>query len=364
MAVSPAIIEALKRLNPTREASSDEYVSREWEGMPRGWDLPERLEVLVAAGYRVRALLHGPIGVGKSTELKVWKEKLNDVAYVLHGRVTNPDNWTNAHLVERILRSFLARTLRDEPDPQMKELADQVERVDSVGEKYVEKMPLLVERIRRLSGRQPLFFWDGLDLLREEKWEAVFGPGSPLCSDDFPSVVWIAPHSFLSLSSREDRDPRFEHVWSLPAFGVVDREGNPNPPAIRHFALGLMRRVADLDAFLDADEVFSEIAFLSGGIPRDAIRILNAAVLAAARVGKVNAAHVRTGIQEVRQDLSQSLREEDWAALKRVADTGNHLGAWNLVSHNAIIAYEGPEERYWRPHPLLWSLVAERARGR
>ena len=72
MAINPLIIDALKKLNPTLPANDGEYVDREWEGMARGWDVMEQIEALLAAEQLVRGVLHGPIGVGKSTDLRRW----------------------------------------------------------------------------------------------------------------------------------------------------------------------------------------------------------------------------------------------------------------------------------------------------
>jgi hypothetical protein len=90
MAINPLIIDALKKLNPTLPAGPDELIDREWEGMARGWDVMERIGALVAAEHTVRGVLHGPIGVGKTTELRRWARDLADVVNVLMVRIDRP----------------------------------------------------------------------------------------------------------------------------------------------------------------------------------------------------------------------------------------------------------------------------------
>lgn len=90
MAINPLIIDALKKLNPTAPAAPREVIDREWEGMARGWDTLEQIETLLAADYTVRGVLHGPIGVGKTSELRRWARGLRREAKVLVVSVQRP----------------------------------------------------------------------------------------------------------------------------------------------------------------------------------------------------------------------------------------------------------------------------------
>ncbi len=361
MSVSPSIIQALKKLNPALPPAEDEYLSRDWEGMPRSWDLPERIQVLLGAGYRVKALLHGAIGVGKSTELSRWAKALGSDAFVVTGTVTAPSKRITQLGLD--LLGQTRRRLEREGSAQAQSLSEQILKTDVSKEMngLGPNFRTCMEAIESYAGRPILFLIDGTDLFDADEAALAFGPAGPFGMREIPSAVFVAPHAFLTLGSREERAASFEHVWNLPAFGVQNRDGSENHAAMGRLAEGLARRLDGVDAFVDPlDDTLRRVAWLSGGVPRDAIRILHAAVLSAAKAGRVNRIHLVRGIQEVQQDLAQSLRDEDWRLLGRVAETGNHQGARELIGHNAILAYEGERERYWRPHPLLLDLLSSR----
>lgn len=348
MAVSPELIAALRRLNPSTPADDDSFVPREWAGMTRGWDVQERLELLLAAGQPVRWALHGAIGVGKTTELRRIARALQGQAEVVW--VEFSDDWDSERLHELVgarigkhlgvevgLRDG-ANGLRLRDPGSLGTVADQLDQIHAA----TLRAPILIlDGFERADGEDVL----GEDGVAEALREA--------------SYLLVAPHPWVVFSSREQRSRSLDAVIELPAFAVQGPDGQPNEDAIRPLAEGLRRRLGEAaSAFLDPIDAVRRAAFYSGGLPRDAVRILHGAVLAAARSGRVNAQHVSVGVSELRQDLAQSLQTGELEQLRAIARTGRHEGGEGLIQRNLILSYAQAQElTYWQPHPALRAML-------
>lgn len=355
MAINPLIIDALKKLNPTLPAGPDELIDREWEGMARGWDVMERIEVLLAAEHTVRGVLHGPIGVGKTTELQRWARGLAGVAKVLVVSVGRPKQpMKTAEDVYGLLKDSIWAALQfDDEDSAMMARSESLAEFGPI-KRMLEWSEFYAEFKRYRAG---LLLIDGLDLLPNDQ-AALFGAARNLPLDELPSVVFVASHPWCTLTPREQRDSRLDYIWELPCFAVQSPMGTLNKPAIDALAAGLRKRLADAEsAFWDLDRCCQEAAYYSGGVPRDAIRILHSAVLSAAKSGNVNAANLALGVNELRQDLAQSLSSGELQKVALVGRSMNHEGDVSLISKNAILPYDLPERRYWLPHPTLKNLI-------
>jgi len=354
MAINPLIIQALKKLNPTVPAEPREVIDREWQGMARGWDTLEQIETLLAADYTLRGVLHGPIGVGKSSELQRWARGLEDIAKVLVVTVQRPTRaLKTAEDVYGVLESSVwsALKLSDEDAEEMAEDED-YEEFDPLG-------AMLYYCGYFGDENQPpgLLLIDGLDLLPSDQ-AALFGAAQNLPLDELPSVIFVGAHPWFTLTPREQRDPRLEYIWELPCFAVQLPDGTPNKPAIDTLAAGLLKRLARTrGAFWDLSRCCLEAAYYSGGVPRDAIRILHSAVLSAAKSGQVNAANLALGVNELRQDIAQSLSTDELQKVALVGRSMNHQGDISLISKNAILPYDLTDRRYWLPHPVLRNLI-------
>lgn len=327
--MDPRIIEALKQLNPGSPAAAGVYVGRAVEGRARTWTLPERLRVLLAAGERFRVLMHGCVGVGKTTELDAIERALGVDNTVLRVavRLGANDRVDNAahEQVHRALISYLGAQV-------------------TLEDAYAQA--------RQKSGRPLVILVDGVDLASEERTASALATGSWMAADWLPPIVYVVSHSIITWGPHQ-RDPAFDTPAHLAPFPVIRSDGRPDADAILHFGDGLARRLPD-PRIIGGRDLLYRIALSSGGIPRDAIHILRAALIAAADVGHVNEAHVLEGERELRQDLDQSLRPGDADILDEVNDKAWYVGDASLVIKRAVLPYDDPAgERYWRVHPLL-----------
>jgi hypothetical protein len=331
MQVSSQMMEALKRLEPAKIAEDAVRVEREATVMGRRWDLPDRLVTIMQAGLPIKALLYGCIGVGKTTEFARWQNELKKAG----------------------LSSITLNIITNQGRPEQASL-----RLESTAMPFIPgtyTAALLLDE-RWLAYSKTVFLIDGLDLLSAEEALQWFGPGGFLSRVTL-SLVATAPHTLVMLRPKSDIDPNFQDAWHLPAFPVIQEDGNPNQLVMQHLASGFARRFERLQ-IIESHSTLERLAFSSAGIPRHMVLLLRAAVLAGSGMGKVLPVHVLDAERELRQDLEHGLKDGDETILKEVMRTKQFRGEPRLANLGAVVPFEGKERRYWLPHPLLWPLVS------
>lgn len=354
MKVNPQFVTALERLNPSEPARPEWYVERRSAAMLK-------VVALAQANRKVRALLHGNIGVGKTTELNMAEELLSESLTVLRvnvGAGSLPEafheavrtailNWAHTSSADLTVAKVIRTEFRHVSADRIT-----VTRVPSAN--FVWEV---LKDIADATGRPVILVVDGLDLRSADELVGILGPNSVLADPELPAVVYTMPNYVLGLLPDSLRDHRFQPVDHIAPFPVVHPDLSANYDAIDVLADGLRRRLHGLEILQNAEIDLRRVAWQSGGVPRDAVRILQAAVLAGLQATHLNAWHLQEGARELRQDLEQGLRPDDVAILQRVRETRTHQGAGHLIAQNAILPYDGPEHRYWLPHPLLWPLL-------
>lgn len=364
MNIDNGYAQTLRNLVPSSPASNTEYISRDAENAGVSWDIPDRLRVITAAGQRVRALIHGTAGVGKSTELQLWVRSLSDSFEIIYIEISDVRGGIDAILEQIIVAirnegQHLAKGGRwDEVAKIAAILASGMTMVVGGGLGVAESKQQTVRELfaRTMSlfdrDRPLLLLIDGLDRLSFDDTISIFQAGSPLFDPVVPSIVCTIPHAHVLTNPRERWDPRITDIWHLPAFSVIKQDGSPNATAVAALAQGLGHRLSPLPTPVQV-ELLQRVALMSGGIPRHAIQILRTAVLTGVRMKRVGPFEIIAGERELRQDLEQSLTDDDQYWLNRVG-RGESAGLPpRLLVSGAIIPYEGPERRYFAVHPLL-----------
>lgn len=346
--VEPKLITALERLDPSEPARPDWYIER-----GTGWI--SKLLALSRAGRRVRALLHGSVGAGKTTELQRAAESLSAEFEVIHVSVIGGDPIQNAFQgsVRRQIATWAGA--RDHVD-----LLYAVQDIESLGDARRWATPIgdVLRMTEARAGRPIVLLVDGLDLWPTDKIMDALKQGSELAAGELPAIVYAMPNAALSLLTDSRRDQRFQPIEHVAPICVLNPDLSENQAGVELLVEGLTRRIGDLEIIDDPGTLLRRVALLSGGVPRDAIRILQAAVLAAMGSGRVTSHHIQEGARELRQDLEQGLNEHyDIDTLMDVKSTLRHMGAAHLIAQNAILPYDGAERRYWLPHPLLWPML-------
>ena len=366
MNIDNGYAETLRNLVPSSPALGAEYVARDAENAGVAWDVPDRLRVITAAGQRVRALIHGTAGVGKSTELQLWARSLSDSFEVIYVEIADVRGGIDAILVKivsemRLEMRVLKNTGRlDEVKKILAGLAGVVAggsvergaRALVTGAWAAEsKPPTMRELFARtmalpMGDRPLLLLIDGLDRLPLDDVATVLSAGSPLFDDIVPSIVCTAPHARVLTQSRETWDPRITDIWHLPAFSVIKPDGSPNSAAVEALAQGLGRRLSALPAPVPV-ELLQRVALMSGGIPRHAIQILRTAVLTGARQLSLLLTGVplllqRCGRSETADDFS------DWDARRpTLASVGHPLLVLLDIASSKRLLRDAPQTVSW-----------------
>ncbi|HRQ38685.1 MAG TPA: AAA family ATPase [Chloroflexota bacterium] len=214
-----------------------------------------------------------------------------------------------------------------------------------------------------------LFILDNLDRYPPEMIdEAVLKQGE-LYNGVFAHIIFVVPISLLYKPPGETVEDRFEPE-TMPMITVYPRgqAEQTNVVACDALAEAIYKRV---DANLFATPLLArEIARLSGGCPRDLLRLVKEALLESD--GQVNGYAVQRAASIVRAEMARKLNQTHYAALAKVFldgtidadETGNFL-----LFRRAALEYNG--DRWVGVHPLLWespefkkALAAEKeARG-
>ncbi|MFT5684604.1 MAG: hypothetical protein ACI8RZ_005548 [Myxococcota bacterium] len=299
------ILDALRRLEPSRIPSGAALV-------PLDGGFIERTSALLAAGVRIRGTLTGPPDVGKSTTLHRLAGALRHLAHPLLVRVDRP-------------------------------------------QRFAAHIPRWIAMSAPLRGPRPvLLLVDGLDRLPGAMLEDVLGPGSPLCDERLPSVIFSVPPSTLVRAPRRYRDARFNLGWTLGPVPLYGADGLPDEASIAALCVAMSRRLSGSGGLTDPAPLLRRAVLSGGGVPGTTVRILREAALAAGRGGSIEARHIAAGERLLRTELLQSL--PDRRALAVALDDGWFVGDPELVDVGAVLPVLVPERR-WVLSPLLLSLA-------
>lgn len=293
-------VEALRRFNPSKAAEGSLALARP------SWDPLSKLLLQLEADVRFRLVLHGSIGVGKTTELLRWRRLLEAAG------------------VPCSYHFFQSKTK-------------------------------LHQTIFSEISTSRLLLLDGLDL-QSDQAERWFGHGTALVDPELPALVAVAPHAIMRWPP-DKRDPKLE-LLHLPPFPVLHRSGRANWEGVAAMRRMLEVRLEELDIF-EKPSLLGRIVLMSGGVPRDAVRLMRGCLLAAAARGaKVSMGDVVAGERELRQDYEHAFTKGDYNMLSEVATESKFLHADpRLLTMGAVLSYEDQEGSYARPHPVLMSTL-------
>lgn len=210
-----------------------------------------------------------------------------------------------------------------------------------------------------------LLIVDGLDRVRDGERARVLFAESSLVRELVCDVMITAPIGLIGTYAHDSRSPDTHILCNLP---VLDREHpGEHGPGIAFFRELVDKRVAEVNRVLPTpgppapfpDPIVARLAYYSGGLPRDFIRLVR---MVAGEAWEADTAVVTDDIVELALREARRLKEADIDAddiklLRAVMDDPDHQRpsgavATKLLSQQRLLPY--PNETVWYyPHPLL-----------
>lgn len=251
------------------------------------------------------------------------------------------------------------------------------EEVKEAVEKYPDQLRqnlnLLLDDAKKIAvntyPRGLLFILDNLDRYTPEMISRAVLTNAGLFNGVAAHTIFVVPISLMYDPPGETVEDRFEPE-TLPMLPVFRR--NDPRTADQHTLQALSDAIFKrVPAALFADpSLAGEVACLSGGCPRDLLRLLKEALLESDT--RLEARSVRRAASLIRGEMARKLTQAHYAILAKVHLDGaidpDETGRF-LLYRRAALEYNG--ERWVGVHPLLWdtpefkaALEAEkRARG-
>lgn len=234
------------------------------------------------------------------------------------------------------------------------------------GQRLAQVANQVYSRVRQQCGKPVCVLVDGLEKMNgtsAKRFRAVFEE-TRLLYDTPWSAVFAAPPCTLSETTAA------EHIGytTSPVYGF-------GPDHLDTLTEILVLRVKEsgLDTIQDfPDGCFSKIASISGGIPRDAIRILEKSLhtMADEDAEKMSLQHIQQG-QNLRADeLARGLTRNSLQLLEEVyksKELPDSERAAHLFADGRILVWPPPQPgraNVWIVHPLLQDAIQERIGGK
>ena len=248
------------------------------------------------------------------------------------------------------------------------------EAVEKYPDQLRQNLNLLLDDATKIAApaypRGLIFILDNLDRYQPEMVSDAVLTNAGLFNGVAAHTIFVVPISLMYNPPGETVEDRFEPE-TLPMLPVF-RRGEPragDDGALAAVSDAIFKRV-DRSLFADA-ALAREAARLSGGCPRDLLRLLKEALLESN--DQIDARAVSRAASLVRGEMARKLTQAHYAVLARVHLDGaidpDETGRF-LLYRRAALEYDG--ERWVGVHPLLWdtpefkaALEAEkRTRGR
>jgi hypothetical protein len=248
---------------------------------------------------------------------------------------------------------FGLNVLRKSTGTEREEIRESVEKYPA---QLRENLNLLLDDARKIARdaypRGLLFVLDALDRYTPDMVSQAVVKNAELFKGVNAHLIFVLPISLAYDPLGETVEDRFTPV-TMPMITVFQRDERRAPAdfAIAELTAAIFKRV-DLSLFADPG-LARELARLSGGCPRDLMRLLQETLLVAER--QIDERAVKRAASLVRAEMTRKLTRDQYRQLAQVMLDGQvnpDAAGRELLYRRFALEYNG--DRWAGVHPLLW----------
>jgi hypothetical protein len=240
---------------------------------------------------------------------------------------------------------------------------------------------LLINGLQDAYGRRLLLVLDGLDRIRaSERTQRLLVDSRLLGNLDCDELITV-PLMLMRKQGQNVEHFSIKDLHNIPVLARANPLSRDQPgPGLPFFRELVAKRLAWIAEQLAAhglgapaeplpEAIIDRLAYYSGGLARDFIKLVRLAALEALvdDVDQINDAIVDRVLREARSDKEYFMSDQEISLLERVIDDPEHRlpgddVALELLVQRRLLAY--PNETTWYfPHPLLTLALLKPGRG-
>lgn len=212
-----------------------------------------------------------------------------------------------------------------------------------------------VNELLTQKGRGPLLFViDGTDKLKREDSTAFFQSDANQLLQIQTHLVICAPIAVLLEESQTAQ--RFALRERLPMVKIEERDEKTIPKAIDVLVELVCKRLPL--AFFDSRDTVEYLAKMSGGHPRDLLRLVRSCFARLDGEGTITRELAERAVKDVASEYQRAILEGDWKELVTVdasqgEDTARNDARMRMLYDLVLLEYNS---YWWRSHPLVRTL--------
>lgn len=206
-----------------------------------------------------------------------------------------------------------------------------------------------------VQGRGPLLFViDGTDKLKREDSATFFQADANQLLQIQTHLVICAPIAVLLEESQTAQ--RFALRERLPMVKIEERDGKTIPQAIDVLVELVCKRLPL--AFFDSSDTVKYLATMSGGHPRDLLRLVRNCFVRLVSEGPITRELAERAVKDVASEYQRAILEGDWKELVVVdaskgEDTARNDARMRMLYDLVLLEYNS---YWWHSHPLVRTL--------
>lgn len=199
-----------------------------------------------------------------------------------------------------------------------------------------------------------LFIVDGTDKLKREDSASFFQSDANQLLQIETHLIVCAPIAVLLEESQTAQ--RFALRERLPMVKIEERDGAPQERAIAAL-MALVGKRMPLTYF-DTPETVRYLATMSGGHPRDLLRLVRSCFARLPGEGPITRAVAERAVKDVASEYQRAILDGDWQELLTVdasvgEDTARNEARMRMLYDLVLLEYNS---YWWRSHPLVRTL--------